>query len=201
MALLGALSRAGFRRRSRRHLGTLLGVTALFSSQMLSASTPGFEPREYQIKAVFLFNFAQFVEWPETAFADAHSPLVVAILGENPFGNALDETIHGERLNGRSLTVIRSTRVEDILTCHILFVSRSEAGRLDEILSALKGRSILTVSDIEGFSRQGGMIQFVTENNKVRLRINNDAARSAGLTISSKLLRPSQAAFLWRRTP
>jgi hypothetical protein len=199
MALLAPSRRIWFRRRPRRRLGLIL-FAALFSTQAPAASAPGFEPREYQIKAVFLFNFAQFVEWPQAAFADARSPFVVAILGDDPFGTALEETVRGERLNGRSLAVIRSSRIEDIVGCHILFISRSEAGRLEEILSALKGRSILTVSDIEGFSRQGGMIQFVTENNKVRLRINNDAARSAGLTISSKLLRPSQATLLWRTT-
>jgi hypothetical protein len=180
-------------------LERLLCIAALFSSPALGVSTPGLEPREFQIKAVYLFNFAQFVDWPKAAFADAHSPLIVAILGDDPFGTALDETIRGEKLNGRNLAVIRTNRVEDILACHILFISRSESGRLEDILSTLKGRSILTVSDIEGFTHRGGMIQFITENKKVRLRINNGAARSAGLTISSKLLRPSEAAFLWRR--
>jgi hypothetical protein len=179
----------------------LLCAAALLCAHALGAPTAGFGPREYQIKAVFLYNFAQFVDWPQTAFADDHSPFVVAVLGDDPFGAALDETIRGERLNGRGLAVIRSNRVEDLLACHILFISRSESGRLDQVLSALKGRSILTVSDIDGFSHLGGMIQFVTENNKVRLRINNDAARSAGLKISSKLLRPSQVAALWRRRP
>src|SRR5262245_36573345 len=84
-------------------------------------------PPEYQLKAVFLFNFAQFVEWPSAAFPEAQTPLVIGILGEDPFGAYLDETVRGETVNNRSLIVRRYRRVEEIETCHILFISRSEA--------------------------------------------------------------------------
>jgi hypothetical protein len=151
-------------------------------------------PGEYQLKAVFLFNFAQFVEWPPQAFADAQTPLVIGVLGRDPFGAYLDETVRDEKVNGRSLTVQRYRRVEEIGACHILFISRSEADRLGQILASLKDRNILTVGDADGFTERGGMIRFVIENNKIRLRINLNAAKAARLTISSKLLRPAEIA-------
>jgi YfiR/HmsC-like len=158
------------------------------------AGAPGApaEPSEFEIKAVFLFNFAQFVDWPSDAFSSPTSPLVIGVLGNDPFGSSLDEAVRGERVNDRPIVIMRYARVEDIAKCHILFVSESEAGQLERDLSRLKGRSILTVSDIEGFSHRGGMIRFLMVRNKVRLRINNDTARAAGLRISSKLLRPSE---------
>ena len=149
-------------------------------------------PKEYQLKAVFLFNFAQFVEWPATALRDPRAPLVICILGEDPFGSYLDETVRGETVNNHPLTVQRYGRVEEITTCHILFVSRSEDGRLGRILPALKGRGILTVGDAERFATRGGMIRFVTEQNRIRLRINLAAAEADSLKISSKLLRPAE---------
>src|SRR5947208_4462362 len=113
--------------------------------------------QEYQLKAVFLFNFAQFVEWPPQAFPDRQVPLVIGVLGEDPFGAYLDETVRDEKVNNRPLAVQRYRRVEEIKSCHILFISRSEAGRLEQILARLKGRHILTVADTEGFALRGVM--------------------------------------------
>jgi hypothetical protein len=147
--------------------------------------------KEYQVKAVFLFNFSQFVEWPANAFPEAQTPLVIGVLGADPFGSYLDETVHGEQVNNHPLVIQHYQRVEDIKACHILFISQSEMSGLDQILASLKGRNILTVGDAEGFVQQGGMIRFITEKNKVRFRINLEAAKAARLTISSKLLRPA----------
>ena len=108
----------------------------------------------------------------------------------DPFGRFLDETVQGERASHRPIVVRRYRRVEEIADCHILFISRSESARLGEIFARLRGRSILTVGDAEGFALGGGMIRFLTENNRTRLRINVEAARAAHLAISSKLLRP-----------
>ena len=105
---------------------------------------------------------------------------------------ALDDAVRGEKVNKRPLVIQRYRRLEDIKTCHVLFISRSEAERLDQMLAGLKGRNILTVGDIETFASQGGMIRFVTENNKVRFRVNLEAAKAANLTISSQLLRPAK---------
>jgi hypothetical protein len=157
------------------------------------AQTPaqGSVAPEYQVKAVFLFNFAQFVEWPPSAFPDSAAPLVICVLGEDPFGPYLDETVRGETVQAHPLAVQRYRHVEEIRGCHIIFVGRQEQGRLDEILDTLKGRPTLTVSDAEGFARRGGMIRFTTDRNRIRLRINLEAARDAHLTLSSKLLRPA----------
>lgn len=145
-----------------------------------------------QVKAVFLFYFTQFVEWPPEAFSDPRTPFVIGVLGEDPFGSNLDGTVRDEVVRGRSLIVRRFRRPEEIDACHILFISRSEAGQAGSILARLKGRSILAVSDMDEFIMLGGMIRFVTEEKKVRLRIDVDAAKSAGLKISAKLLRPAE---------
>jgi uncharacterized protein DUF4154 len=155
-------------------------------------STPAQSSPEYQLKAVFLFNFAQFVEWPASAFPEPDTPLAICIVGEDPFGAYLDETVRGETVANHPLAVRRFRTVNEIKGCHILFVSRQEQGHLSEILDSLKGQSVLTVSDAERFASRGGMIRFVTDRNRIRLRINLDAARAANLTLSSKLLRPAQ---------
>ncbi len=158
----------------------------------ISVSAQTEQSREYEIKAVFLFNFSQFVEWPPAAFAGADAPLVIGVLGQDPFGAQLDETVRDEKVGHRSILIRRFRKVEEIDICHILFISSSETGRLDQIMEQLGERSVLTVSDGEGFALRGVMIRFVTERKKIRLRINLLAAQSAGLTLSSKLLRPAE---------
>jgi YfiR/HmsC-like len=147
---------------------------------------------EYQIKAVFLFNLAQFVEWPSRAFSDATAPLIIGVLGDDPFGGYLDETLRGERVNKRPLVAQRYRRVSDIKTCHVLFISRSESDRLEQIFATLRGRITLTVGDTDDFITRGGMIRLVTERSKIRIRINLNTVKAANLTISSKLLRLAQ---------
>jgi hypothetical protein len=144
---------------------------------------------EREVKATFLFNFAQFVDWPGASFSSAQAPLVIGVLGVDPFGAILDAVVRGEAIRNRPLAVARFDRVEDVGVCHILFVSSSEEAQYERIAEALRGRAILTVGDSTGFASGGGMIRFITENNRIRLRINLAAARSAGLTISSQLLR------------
>jgi hypothetical protein len=173
------------------HLAACLVVGASASTPADALAQSSASP-EYQLKAVFLFNFAQFVEWPASAFAGPDSPLVIGVLGEDPFGTYLDETVRGETVNGRPLVVRRYRGVEEIGTCHILFVSRLEQRRVQGVLDSLHGRSILTVSDTKPFATLGGMIRFVTDRNRIRLRINLEAAQAADLTLSSKLLRPAQ---------
>lgn len=145
--------------------------------------------KEYQIKAVFLFNFAQFVEWPTNAFPEEQTPLTIGVLGDDPFDAFLDETVQGEKVDGHPLMIQRYHNIEDAKNCQILFISRSERSRMEQILADLKGRNILTVGDMEGFSKSGGVIRFVTEENKIHFRINLEAAKNANLTISSKMLR------------
>jgi hypothetical protein len=116
----------------------------------------------------------------------------MGVLGDDPFANGLDELVRGEKVNNRPLVVQRYQQVEEIKTCHILFVSQSAAKQLERILTNLKNRSVLTVGESDNFAKRGGMIRFINENNKIRLRVNVEAARAANLTISSKLLRAAE---------
>jgi YfiR/HmsC-like len=147
---------------------------------------------ESQVEAVFVYNFSRFVEWPPQAFATADGPFVIGILGSDPFGGRLDEAVHGEQINGHALEIRRFHNVSEIGNCQILFIDRSQGGDIKNILNTLDHRSILTVSALEDSTKYGVMVQFATENNRVRLRINVDSAKAAGLTISSKLLRPAE---------
>ena len=174
----------------------LTAITAL-SSALLLVQSP--RTSEYQLKAVFLFNFMQFVDWPARMPQDSQPPLLIGILGDDPFGPFLDETVRGERLGARPIQVRRYRRIADLEECQVLFISRSENERLPEILAAVKHRPVLTVSDGDGFANQGGMIQFVTDKSRIRLRINLDAAEAANLTISSKLLRVAEIVRTQRR--
>jgi uncharacterized protein DUF4154 len=192
MAFLRAVVHLWMNRGLKRWSLVWLVLAAVLLSGGRDAPAETTPPPEYQLKAVFLFHFAQFVEWPPDAFPEAQTPLVIGVLGEDPFGAYLDETVRGETVNNRSLVVHRYRRVEEITTCHVLFISRSEAGRLEEILASLQGRHILTVGDAGGFAARGGMIRFVLADNKIRLRVNLAAAKDANLVISSKLLRPAE---------
>jgi hypothetical protein len=145
-------------------------------------------PTEYQLKAAFLLNFAKFVEWPSAAFADSTSPIVLGILGENPFGDVLERTIRDKTINNRPLVVKGFRSSAEATNCHILFISTSEKARLPEILAGLRGASMLTVGETDRFTESGGMINFVRQGNKIRFQINEVAAKGVGLKISSKLL-------------
>ncbi|MBA4146727.1 MAG: YfiR family protein [Verrucomicrobia bacterium] len=167
-------------------------LRGLFAFSILYAAAPGqlqAQDPSYRIKAVFLYNFAQFVTWPESAFAGPESPFVIGVLGRDPFGRILDDTVRNEVVNRRKLEVRRYRSVGEVRECQILFISPSEQAQMLRVLNALEEKPILTVAETEFFTRNGGMIRFVTEQNKIRFRINSEAAERAGLTISSKLLR------------
>jgi uncharacterized protein DUF4154 len=153
------------------------------------AAAQGVRASASEVQAVFLFNFAQFVDWPADAFPDAQAPLVIGVLGKDPFGEVLDDIVRSETVRGRSFRVDRYRRVEDVKDCQILFISQSEAKRLDGILGALKNRPILTVTNSGDLDRTGGIIRFVLDESKIRLSIDLEAAQAARLTFSSKLLR------------
>jgi hypothetical protein len=147
---------------------------------------------EYQLKAVFLFNFLQFVDWPADAFADAHSPIYVCVLGTDPFGSELDNVMAGERLDGRPIVVERHTDVAEITHCHLVFISQDSERRRRQSLAALESMPILTVGDVDDFAAQGGIIELDVQNNRIKLLVNLQAATQAQLRVSSKLLRKSQ---------
>ena len=145
-------------------------------------------PSEYQVKAAYLFNFLKFVEWPDDAFANSLSPIVIGVVGDDPFGGALPQVVTGKTVQGRELTIHKYHTGEDMRGAHILFISSSEKKSLLTILSSLHGSTVLTVADLEGFIDEGGMIQFVNENDRVRFAINVEATSRARLKMSSKLL-------------
>jgi hypothetical protein len=175
-------------------LGLLLWVALLALAGQASRATAssGGAPTEYQVKAVFVYNFSHFVAWPAAAFAAADQPFVIGIVGQDPFGSHLDEAVRGEQVNGHPLVVRHLTDLTDVGRCQILFIDSSEAAQLDRILVALDHHSTLTVSDVQGASRRGVMIQFETLDQRIRLRINPTSARAAGLNISAPLLQLAQ---------
>jgi hypothetical protein len=148
--------------------------------------------KEYQIKAVFLFNFAQFVEWPAGTFSSVEAPFVIGVLGKDPFGDYLDATVRDEKINGHAIVVKRFDDVAKVKDCHILFMTPKKSDQLQQILADLKFQNVLTVGDISNFAHQGGMIGFFTDNNKIKIQINPEVAKGAGLEVSSKLLRVSE---------
>ena len=166
-------------------VGCLLTVGLLGT---VSSAIQAQSSSEYQVKAAFLYNFAKFVDWPGEAFSDGSAPLVIGVIGNDPFGGALDSAINGKNIGGRRLTVRRLKWGQDLRSCHILFISSSERQRLPQIIQSLRGSSVLTVGDMGQFNQQGGMINFILEASKVRFEINSRGAGQAQLRISSKLL-------------
>jgi len=159
---------------------------------LLASAGVAAAPSEYQVKAVFLFNFSRFVEWPASAFAGPDAPFVVGVFGHDPFGADLDEVVKGETVNGRPLVVRRVNSTADAAACQILFISQTEDQRLGAVLSALDRHSTLTVSDLPGAAQRGVMIRLVTEGGRVRMRVDLESARAAALVISSNLLRSAE---------
>lgn len=143
---------------------------------------------EYQLKAVFLFNFAKFVEWPQSSFPNVGSAFTIGIIGSDPFEGRLEKTVKDKNVNGHPIVVKTVKAIAEISACHILFVSDSERKRVAEILKVADENSVLTVGEMDRFTQLGGMIQFVMESNKVRFGINDNAAKRAHLSISAKLL-------------
>ena len=139
-----------------------------------------------QVKAVFLYNFSQFVSWPTAA---NNTPFVIGILGNDPFGAYIESVVEGEKVGNNNIVVRRYNDVKEVQNCHILYINRPNAADLAKQLS---DRSILTVGEGEEFAKSGGMIRFYMDNNKIRLKVNTRFARAANLQISSKLLRVAE---------
>jgi hypothetical protein len=143
--------------------------------------------REHQIKAAFLLNFLQFIQWPPESFATPTSPIIVGILGEDELAPALQRTLTGEMVGDRKVLVRQSRSLEELKNSHVLFVGNSERGRLDAIFTELGDAPVLTVSDIPAFTSRG-IIGFYIENNKVRFEINAAAAQLRNIKVHSQLL-------------
>jgi hypothetical protein len=143
---------------------------------------------EPQVKAAFLYNFTKLVTWPTNAFPAATSPIIIGILGKDPIGPALDAMLRDKTVQGRPVVAVRFRSVEEIQTCHVLFIGDLDRRRLNRVCEELAGRPILTVGDGAGFVERG-MIALVKSDGTINLRINLEAAQRAGLGLSSRLLR------------
>jgi YfiR/HmsC-like len=146
------------------------------------------KPSEYEVEAAYLFNFTKFVKW-RPATNDARTSFPICVLGQDHLGEALDKTVSGEKIDGLPVTAVRVTTMEQAVTCRVVFVDESEQRRLASILPALSQAGVLTVSNMPGFADRGGIIQFHLVEGRVRFEVNLDAAESAGLTLSSDLLK------------
>ena len=162
-------------------VGLLVGNPARRSS----ASNPS----EYEVKAAYLYNLGRFVEWPQDVPAGQANEFAICVLGRDPFGSALDSTISGESIDGKRVVARRISKVDAAPGCRVLFISSSENTRLNEILAAVSRESVLTVSDFPHFLQQGGMVQFVLLEERVRFEVNLAAAEQARLSLSSELLK------------
>ncbi len=175
----------------------ILLFLVLVSSTGYTADTDPSHTREYQVKAAFIYNFAKFIEWPRDAFPHDSSSISLCILGGNPFGTAI-YSIDGKIVEGKTINVNLYDSLEEIGTCHILFISSSMAEEIPAILERLGNRCILTVGDTDHFAESGGIINFIEQDNKIRFEINVNAAQRARLKISSKL---ANLAKIVRETP
>lgn len=146
------------------------------------------ESLEYAVKAAYLSKFGIYVEWPATAFATPSSPLLLCVAGEDPFGATLDAAVGGQRIDGRPVVVRRLRTVGRDSGCHILYIGGAEAQRLSQIVEAVRGTSVLTVSDTRGDGMAPGIINFVVKDNRVRFHVDDEAAAQNGIAVSSKLL-------------
>ncbi len=177
-----------------RRLGILivaLGMTLNWTSTAAAQAVDPPDASEYLIKAGFIYNFAKFVEWPSTAFSQPDSPIMIGVLGTDPFGSVLDRLVEDKKIGQRGFVVKRykwGKDLKDLKECKILFVSASEKAHIDEIVQAVKGLPILMVGETPGFAERGGIIRFTLEDNRVRFEINVEAAHQADLNISSRLL-------------
>jgi YfiR/HmsC-like len=165
----------------------LLSMILLLSAALpLRAQETGFD--EYQVKAAFLYNFAKFVEWPQGTFANAHDPIGICIVGQSPFGLALDDMVRGKKIGDRAFAVRSVADSQQASRCQIMFIGASERKRTRALLEELKGAAILTVGETDDFTDLGGVIGFKLEGTRVRIQVAVDVADHTRLHISSKLL-------------
>lgn len=157
-------------------------VLTLLAAVPLHTEPSGEDRLEYQVKAAFLFNFLKFIDWPPTA---GDGPWVIGVLGTDPFGEALDQTVRGKIVNGRPVEVRRYSRLSDVKDCNILFIGRAAAGRIGVPVQP----GLLTVGETPGFLNSGGIVNFYLEENRVHFEIRPALARATGLRVSSQLLK------------
>ena len=164
---------------------------------ILFASSPGVSaqpqrPSEYEVKAAYLLNFLKFVQWPPFP-ASGENSIPICVLGRDPFGDTLDKIVSGQQIEGKNVVSKRITTPADVDSCRVLFIDSSETNRLMSTIAALDATPVLTVSEIPDFVSQGGIIQFVLKDGRVRFEINLMRAQRLGLMVSSQMLNVAAA--------
>ena len=166
---------------------SILRMTVVLSLMLLcGADAPS---REYKVKAAFIYNFAQFVQWPDSSFVSSDAPITIGVIGSDPFNGALEQAVAGKRVGDRAVQIQHFDSLYQIAACHILFVSATDDETLGKITEKVRHQPVLTIGENESFPWAGGCIRFFTEDNKMRFEINLEAADTAKLKISSKLIR------------
>jgi len=145
-------------------------------------------PSEYKVKSIFLYNFTRFIDWPAEAFANEAEPFKIGILGNDPFGNYLEDAILGENMAGHPIVIERFKNINEFIDCHILYINLKDTEKVKEAIRLTENKSTLTVGEYENFTRWGGMIRIYSDSKKIKMQINDTAARNAQLKISAKLL-------------
>ncbi len=172
-----------------RNLGIAVFLAIIFSIAAVQSPAQQEAGKESKFKAAYLYNFLQFIEWPESAFTNPASPITIGILNQDPLANILEQIVRGEKINGREIAVRKFRDAKSVRECQVLFVPRSERNEIPSILVSSEGSSVLTVGEVEGFAEEGGAINFFVQDNKLRFEINLDALKNANLSASSRLLR------------
>ncbi len=172
-------------------LAVMLGFI-LLAVAGAAAADPEME-REYGVKAAYLYNFAKFVSWPETAFSSAREPIQICVLGRDDFGGSLEAVVSGKRVHGRYVVVRKlqggGPGDGEAANCNILFVSESEQGREPSIFAAVAGRSVVTVGEVDGFAKNGGMINCIARGTKLKFQLNRKVAEDGNISVSSRLVK------------
>ena len=145
--------------------------------------------REYLVKAAFLYNFTQFVQWPDSAFASKDAPFVVATFGDDPFNGALEQAMSGKSAQNHSVVVKHFGSVDAMDTCQMLFVPTTQDANLKPLFDKLGNKPVLAVGESDDFMSAGGGIRFYIDANRIRFEIDPDPISADGLKVSAKLLK------------
>jgi hypothetical protein len=167
-----------------------IGPVLLFSA-LSQAQSP--KADAYQVQAAYLYNFGKFVKWPAVAPSNQSGTFTICVLDGDPFGDTLQSTLAGESVGGKPVAIKRLPKAEDAVACHILFIGSAQGKDLRSILAAVDQASVLTVSDLPGFSKRGGMIQFVFQGDRIRFEINLESAEKSHLVFASELIKVAEA--------
>ena len=172
-------------------LARLIVIVLIGAMDLVCAAEP--VVAEYEVKGAFLLNFTKFVDWPPQVFKGPGDPIAICVLGQSPFGPELDRAAREMVVADRTVSVRQVADEQQASQCQIVFMGASESKHWRAWLEALRGRSVVTVGESEGFLTNGGVVNFKLEGDRVRIEISTAAADLAGLHISAKLLNLAQS--------